>query len=62
MSPATDIASTRARYEAIFAPNWLRRTVVCGVIATMIAIYVGAFYYFDVPWARIIPGSRRRGS
>jgi phosphonate transport system permease protein len=59
MSPATDIASIRARYEAMFAPNWLRRTVVCGVIVAMIALYVGAFSSFDVPWARIIPGLRQ---
>lgn len=58
-SAAADIASIRTRHEAIFAPNWRLRTVAGGVIAAMTAIYVGAFYYFDVPWGRIIPGLRQ---
>jgi phosphonate transport system permease protein len=58
-SAATDIAAIRARHGAVFAPNWRRRTVACGVIAAMIALYVGAFTYFDVPWGRIIPGLRQ---
>jgi phosphonate transport system permease protein len=59
ISPATDIVSIRARYQAVFAPDWRRRTVVCTLIAAMIALYVGAFAYFDVPWARILPGLRQ---
>jgi phosphonate transport system permease protein len=54
-----DIASIRARHEALFEPNWRVRTVVVGVIAVMTALYVGAFVYFDVPWGRVVPGARQ---
>jgi len=56
---AIDIASVKARHEALFAPNWRARTAVVGVVAAMIALYVAAFVYFDVPWARVIPGLRQ---
>ncbi len=56
---AIDIASVKARHEALFAPNWRVRTTVVGVIAAMTALYVAAFVYFDVPWARVIPGLRQ---
>ena len=58
-SAAIDIASVRARHEALFAPNWRRRALVVGVIAAMTALYVGAFVSFDVPWGRIVPGLRQ---
>ncbi len=56
---AIDIASVKARHEALFAPNWRARTAVVDVIAAMIALYVAAFVYFDVPWARVVPGLRQ---
>jgi phosphonate transport system permease protein len=56
---AIDIASIRARHEALFAPNWRARTAVVGVVAAMIALYVAAFVTFDVPWARVVPGLRQ---
>ncbi len=56
---AIDIASVKARHEALFAPNWRVRTTVVGVIAAMTAFYLAAFVYFDVPWARVIPGLRQ---
>ena len=58
-SAANDVATVRARHEALFAPNWRRRVLVVGVIAAMTALYVGAFATFDVPWARIVPGFRQ---
>ena len=54
-----DIASVKARHEALFAPNWRVRATVVGVIAAMTALYVAAFVYFDAPWARVIPGLRQ---
>ena len=56
---AIDIASVKARHEALFAPNWRARTAVVGVIAAMTALYVVAFVTFDVPWARVVPGLRQ---
>ncbi len=58
---AIDIASVKARHEALFAPNWRVRTAVVGVVAAMIALYVAAFVYFDVPWGRVVPGLRQLG-
>jgi phosphonate transport system permease protein len=57
MSAAIDVASLRARHEALFAPNWRRRAI--GVIAAMAAVYIGAFATFEVPWGRIVPGFRQ---
>jgi phosphonate transport system permease protein len=56
---AIDIASVKARHEALFAPNWRARTAVVGVVAAMIALYVAAFVFFDVPWGRVVPGLRQ---
>ncbi len=56
---AIDIASVKARHEALFAPNWRARTAVVGVVAAMIALYVAAFVTFDVPWGRVVPGLRQ---
>ena len=53
---AIDIASVRARHEALFAANWRVRTIVVGVITAMTALYFAAFAYFSVPWGRIVPG------
>jgi phosphonate transport system permease protein len=58
-SATIDIASVRARHEKLFAPNWRVRTIAGGVIAGMVALYVGALYYFDVPWGRVVPGLRQ---
>jgi phosphonate transport system permease protein len=56
---AIDVASIRARHEALFALDWRKRALVVGVIASMAALYIGAFVHFDVPWRRVIPGSRQ---
>ena len=56
---AIDIAAIRARDEALFAPNRRKRALVVSVIAAMTALYIGALVYFDVPWARIVPGPRQ---
>ena len=60
-STAIDVASLRARHEALFAPNWRRRAAAVGVIAALAAIYIGAFATFEVPWGRIVPGFRQLG-
>jgi phosphonate transport system permease protein len=60
-SAAIDVASLRARHEALFAPNWRRRAAAVGVIAALAAIYIGAFATFEVPWGRIVPGFRQLG-
>jgi phosphonate transport system permease protein len=56
---AIDVASIRARHEALFAPDWRKRALVVGVVASMAALYIGAFVHFDVKWGRVIPGSRQ---
>jgi phosphonate transport system permease protein len=56
---AFDLASVRARHEALFAPNWRKRTLVVGVIAAMTALYIAAFATFDVPWPRLVSGFRQ---
>ena len=56
-----DVAAARARYPAAFAVNWRARTIAAIVIASMLAVYVGAFASFDVPWGRLLPGLRQLG-
>jgi phosphonate transport system permease protein len=51
-----DIAAIKARHGAHFAPNWRLRMTVVGVITAMTALYFGAFFYFSMPWGRLVPG------
>jgi phosphonate transport system permease protein len=54
-----DLTALKARYPAAFAADWKRRARVVATIAVMAAVYLGAFAFFDVPWPRILPGSRQ---
>lgn len=49
-------AAIRDRYPQYFAGRWRRRAPGLVVVASMAALYVGAFFYFDVPWFRLGPG------
>ncbi len=55
-APTIDVAAVKARHGAAFAVDWGARTRTAAVILTMLALYVGAFIYFDVPWGRLAPG------
>ncbi len=55
-APLIDVAAMKARYGAAFAVDWRARARTAFVIAAMLALYVGAFVYFDVPWGRLGPG------
>ena len=63
MSPqsavALDLAAVRQRYPQFFGNPWRRRAKALAGVAVMAAIYLGAFIYFDVPWARLGPGLMR---
>lgn len=51
-----DVVALRARHPAAFAANWRGRVIATVVIAAMLALYIGAFAYFDIPWSRLLPG------
>jgi phosphonate transport system permease protein len=51
-----DVAALKSRHRAAFAANWRVRLTTALVVAAMLALYVGAFVYFDVPWGRLLPG------
>ncbi|MBV8471832.1 MAG: phosphonate ABC transporter, permease protein PhnE [Hyphomicrobiales bacterium] len=51
----------KARYPTAFAANWRARAIGGIVAAAMLALYVGAFAAFDVPWSRLLPGLARLG-
>jgi len=51
-----DIAAIKSRHGAFFVPHWRSRILGIGVVTVMAATYFAAFAYFDVPWARLIPG------
>ena len=55
----TDLAAVRARHPEYFAGRWRRRAPGLAILALMAAVYVGAFAYFDIPWARLGPGFRQ---
>jgi phosphonate transport system permease protein len=55
-APRIDIDALKQRHRAAFSANWRVRVIWAIVIAAMLALYVGAFFYFDVPWARLLPG------
>jgi phosphonate transport system permease protein len=54
-----DVAALKNRYGAAFAVNWRGRLTAAVVIAAMLALYVGAFIYFDAPWGRLLPGLKQ---
>lgn len=56
-APATDADALKKRHGAAFSANWRTRVVAAVVIGAMLALYVGAFVYFDVPWGRLLSGS-----
>jgi phosphonate transport system permease protein len=56
---AVELDAIKSRYPQYFAPNWGHRAMVIGVIGALVALYIGAFVYFDVPWARIPQGLRQ---
>ncbi len=51
-----DVGAMKRRYGAAFAVDWRARAVSAIVICAMLALDVGAFVYFDVPWGRLLPG------
>ena len=56
---AVDVEAIRSRHAQFFAVDWRRRLTIAAILVAMAAIYVGAFIWFDVPWARVIPGFRQ---
>ena len=54
-----DVAAIKARYAAAFAPSWRNRATIAASLVLMAALYVWAFVWFDVPWARVLPGCRQ---
>jgi len=55
-APPIDVVAMKGRYGAAFAVNWSARARTAAVLAAMLALYLGAFAYFDVPWGRLAPG------
>jgi phosphonate transport system permease protein len=51
-----DLGAIRARHPELFVNPWRRRAIPLAATFVMAAIYVAAFIYFDVPWARLGPG------
>ncbi len=56
-APPIDVDALKKRHGSAFSANWRARVVTAMVICAMLALYVGAFVYFDVPWGRLLPGS-----
>jgi phosphonate transport system permease protein len=55
-APPIDVVAMKGRHGAAFAVNWRARARNAAVLAAMLALYLGAFAYFDVPWGRLAPG------
>jgi phosphonate transport system permease protein len=55
-APRIDVEALKTRHPSAFQANWRARVVAGAVIAAMLALFVGAFVYFDVPWGRLLPG------
>jgi phosphonate transport system permease protein len=55
------LAELRVRYPERFRADWRRRGAVMGALSALVALYVYAFVYFDVPWAKIPGGVRQLG-
>ena len=51
-----DVDALKRRHGSAFAANWRARLIAAIIISAMLALYVGAFVYFDVPWGRLLPG------
>ena len=51
-----DIGALKLRYPEAFVADLRARFLTIGIVGLMCALYVGAFAYFDVPWARLTPG------
>jgi phosphonate transport system permease protein len=58
-APALDVDAVKTRHAAFFIPNWRARAIAIAIGATMVAIYIAALAYFDVPWGRLVPGFRQ---
>jgi phosphonate transport system permease protein len=56
-APAIDVDALKTRHGSAFSANWRARVITAMVICAMLALYVGAFIYFDVPWGRLLSGS-----
>ncbi len=56
-APAIDVDALKTRHGAAFSANWRTRVIAAVVICAMLALYIGAFVYFDVPWGRLLSGS-----
>ena len=54
-----DIAAIRSRHPEAFRPHVKTRVLTIGTLAAMAALYIVSFAYFEVPWARLIPGLRQ---
>jgi phosphonate transport system permease protein len=55
-APRIDVEALKTRHPSAFQASWRARVVVGAVVAAMLALFVGAFVYFDVPWGRLLPG------
>jgi len=60
LAQSIDLAAVRARHPKFFVNPWRQRAKGLAVIFVMAAVYVGAFIYFDVPWARLGENRERR--
>jgi phosphonate transport system permease protein len=56
-APAIEVDALKTRHGSAFSANWRARVITAMVICAMLALYVGAFIYFDVPWGRLLSGS-----
>jgi phosphonate transport system permease protein len=56
---ALDVDAIKARHATLFVPNWRTLALTVAIIGAMLALYIAAFAYFDVPWGRLIPGFRQ---
>jgi phosphonate transport system permease protein len=51
-----DVEAIKRRHAAAFAVNWRARARTALVCGAALALYIGAFAYFDLPWGRLLPG------
>ena len=57
-APPIDVDAVKQRHRAAFRPLARARRRGARSFAALLALYVGAFVYFDVPWGRLLPGLR----
>jgi len=55
-STLADLSAVRARHPEFFVNPWRKRILPLAAIGVLAAAYVGAFAYFEVPYARLAPG------